>query len=443
MDFAKYLGTTNVCGCGREHRCDIESILVERGALQKLPGILKNMDYRKMCVVMDENTKAAAGDAVCKILTEMQTDYVTIVLEGEEPVPDERILGGLLVGIPQDCDFLIAVGSGVINDLCKLMAYKLRLEYMIVATAPSMDGYASNVSPVIIKNTKTTYEARMPKIILADVDIMSQAPMDMITAGVGDILGKYICLMDWRLANLVNGEYYCEYAQQLVQSSIEKVMHGIEHLTDREPQSIASVMEGLILSGICMSYIGNSRPASGSEHHMSHFWEMTALEQGGKDAFHGTKVAVGTVISLKMYEILKGLDWSKLHEHPAWNRADWEKAVKTAYGKAAPTVVALEEVLQKNMDEAVRRRRRSLLEKEKEIRSYLDTLPSSDSIAAVLKKIGAPYKPSQIHVSDEVLRNSIYFAKDLRDRFGLLQVVYDNDLQEMMFQEITAYCNNI
>lgn len=442
MDFRNYLGKAVVCGCGREHRCDIEGIYVERGALKRLPELLEGKRFGKICVVMDIHTREAAGNAVCDILRDMGTDFGTVLFEEEELVPDERVIGELFIGLDRECDFLIAVGSGVINDLCKLVAYRMDLDYMVVATAPSMDGYASNVAPVIIKNTKTTYEARLPKYILADVDILRQAPWDMITAGVGDILGKYVCLMDWKLASLVKGEYFCEYTQSLVRASINKVMESLEELEKRTPESIASVMEGLILSGICMSYIGNSRPASGSEHHMSHFWEMTALENGTPDAFHGTKVAVGTVISLKMYEILGKLNWETFHAHPTFQPEAWAGEINEAYGKAAPTVAALEEKLKKNGDEAVKARRASLLAGKEEICREISALPSADSIVEALKKIKAPYKPQQIHVSEDTLRKGIYYAKDLRDRFGLLQVLYDNDLQESMAEAVIDYIHD-
>ncbi len=79
----------------------------------------------------------------------------------------------------------------------------MKLPYIIIATAPSVDGFASDCAPLIVKNMRVTYEAKVPNAIIGDITILKDAPMDMIAAGVGDILGKYTCLVDWKLANMI------------------------------------------------------------------------------------------------------------------------------------------------------------------------------------------------------------------------------------------------
>ena len=145
-----------------------------------------------------------------------------IVFPYRELIPDEEALVFLFSQIPNDCDLVLAVGSGTINDLCRYVSYKMKIDYYIVGTAPSMDGYASNVSPLIIRHLKTTYEARPARVIIGDLDVMSQAPLSMIAAGVGDIIGKYVCLADWQMAHMVNGEYICQEIMELVRQSIQK-----------------------------------------------------------------------------------------------------------------------------------------------------------------------------------------------------------------------------
>ena len=152
--------------------------------------------------------------------------------------------------------------------------------------------------PLIVDHMKTTYEAQVPYAILGDLAIIRNAPMNMIAAGVGDILGKYTCLCDWAVAHMLNGEYHCTAIEQLVRHSIATVTAGIANAKNRDAAAISSIMEALIYSGIAMSFAGNSRPASGSEHHLSHYWEMMYLFEGKKPVLHGTKVGIGTIAVL-------------------------------------------------------------------------------------------------------------------------------------------------
>lgn len=140
---------------------------------------------------------------------------------------------------------IIGVGSGTINDLCRFISYKMNLDYYIVGTAPSMDGYASNVSPLIIKHLKTTYEAHTAKVIIGDLDILAQAPLSMIAAGAGDILGKYVCLTDWQLAHIMNGEYYCPEMADMVRESIQKVVDNAKKRPKETKRPLQPLWKGL------------------------------------------------------------------------------------------------------------------------------------------------------------------------------------------------------
>ena len=142
-----------------------------------------------------------------------------------ELIPNEDALIYLFTQVPQDCDLIIGVGSGTINDLCRYVSYKMKIDYYIVGTAPSMDGYASNVSPLIIRHLKTTYTAKTARVIIGDLDVLCKAPMHMIAAGVGDIIGKYVCLADWQLAHQINGEYLCPEVVKMVQELYKRLQN--------------------------------------------------------------------------------------------------------------------------------------------------------------------------------------------------------------------------
>ncbi|HIX29459.1 MAG TPA: sn-glycerol-1-phosphate dehydrogenase [Candidatus Blautia stercoravium] len=429
-DWKAYLQKEIQCSCGRTHFCDIEEILIEDNAICRLPEILSRHSYKKLCVVCDEHTEKAAGFRVYEALAKAGFNFSKVLYHEPELVPDEQALIYLFTQVPQDCDLIIAVGSGTINDLCRYVSYKMKIDYYVVGTAPSMDGYASNVSPLIIRHLKTTYTARPARVIIGDLQVLCEAPMHMLAAGVGDIIGKYVCLADWQLAHEINEEYLCPEVTALVRTSIEKVTENAEAAAKREKNAVAALMEGLVLSGIAMSYIGNSRPASGSEHHMSHYWEMMFLLRHQPDPLHGTKVGVATVAALRLYEMLKEKKNGGISQQvPDFSYDKWAEEIEEAYGPAAPEVLKLEQEVGKNADNEVLRRRRVWEEKQEEIRSVLENLPSAKTIAQILKSMGAPSSPAEIEVSQETFKKGIYFAKDLRNRFGLLQILFDFNFQ--------------
>lgn len=432
MDFEPYLRKDIQCACGRVHRCDIDDIIVAPGAVKELPKLLKKSAYEHICIIEDENTKLALGDEVEQIVKEAGYQVSAIVLSGSHLLPDEAGLGAIVTDIPHKCDLILAVGSGTINDLGKMVSSKIHVPYFIIGTAASMDGFASNVSAMVTKKAKVTYETSMPKAIIADTEVMAKAPLDLIAAGAGDVLGKYVCLTDWKISNILTGEYYCEYVAALVRESVEKVRHASEVLaTKRDVQCIAELVEGLILSGIAMSYIGNSRPASGSEHHLSHFWEMHFLQFGEHGAYHGTKVGVGTVLCLKLYEWLaeEKFDDSILEGYE-FDKEAWEQEINRVYKSAAPSVIALENKENKNAVDNRRSRMEQLLAHEDEIRSIIAALPKAEEVKELLANLDGAVYPSQIEVTDDRVIDGILYAKELRNRTGLLQVLFDLGLSK-------------
>jgi glycerol-1-phosphate dehydrogenase [NAD(P)+] len=172
----------------------------------------------------------------------------------------------------------------------------------------------------------------------------------MINAGVGDVLGKYTALIDWRFSRIVNGEYVCDATVDNVRKALDLVSSNAEAIASREPEAVLTVMEGLLLTGIAMAWIGNSRPASGCEHHMSHFLEMRYIPENRRAVFHGTKVGIGTIIALRAYEYVSSLipDFDAIKSIERKPFAEWEKDVKKAFMSAAPEIIELENAVGKN-----------------------------------------------------------------------------------------------
>lgn len=301
---SQWAGMEYSCACGKSHKVDIQAIRVGSGVIQELPGILRDLGASHIFLVADNYTYEAAGRQVEQLLDQAGLSYHKRVFQTETPlVPNEYALGSVLAAMTSQDDMLLAVGSGTLNDVTKYVSARTGIPYVIAATAPSMDGYASTVAPTILDGFKTTLPAVYPAAIVADVDILKDAPMPMLTAGFGDIIGKFTSLADWRLSHQLNGEYYCPEVAGVIEAAVETCAANAQALAQREPQAIQAVTEALILSGLAMGMVGVSRPASGAEHQMAHYWEMDALRRGEVHPLHGNAVGVGTVLAASLYEM--------------------------------------------------------------------------------------------------------------------------------------------
>lgn len=304
------------CSCDmKKHRAPLEGCEISSGALEKIPQILA--DYNKIYVVADENTYAAAGKKVEEILKAAGKHHRTLVLDGDTVLPNVETLGKIILFANDPLaksnifeyspmpDFILAVGSGTVNDSCRLASYRLRLPYGIVATAPSMDGYASAGTPFLFSGSKATVQGTTPKYIIGDLDILKDAPYKMMLAGIGDMFGKYTGLLDWELTRDYTGEYFCDKIASDVLDATNKCLENGYKLASRDKECIKNVMEGFLVTGLGMAYTGNSRPASGSEHIVAHAWELYDVEHGNRPNLHGLEVCEATRLIAIMYKMLR------------------------------------------------------------------------------------------------------------------------------------------
>lgn len=261
---SQWAGMEYSCACGKSHKVDIQAIRVGSGVIQELPGILRDLGASHIFLVADNYTYEAAGRQVEQLLDQAGLAYHKRVFQTETPLcPTSTPWGSVLAAMTSQDDMLLAVGSGTLNDVTKYVSARTGIPYVIAATAPSMDGYASTVAPTILDGFKTTLPAVYPAAIVADVDILKDAPMPMLTAGFGDIIGKFTSLADWRLSHQLNGEYYCPEVAGVIEAAVETCAANAQALAQREPQAIQAVTEALILSGLAMGMVGVSRPCLG------------------------------------------------------------------------------------------------------------------------------------------------------------------------------------
>lgn len=281
-------------------------IYLERGALQQVVPFVQEIGAKRVLLSVDVNTYHAAGQELERYLQEAGMDPLLCLLKPGplgEVIADETAIVQLLLAIETDeTHLLIAVGSGTIHDIVRFAGYKCGIPFISVPTAPSVDGFTSAGAPLIIRGMKTTVPASAPIAIFADLNIVMQAPQRLIAAGFGDMLGKYISLFDWKFSHLTAGEPYDEHAARITERALISCVQHAHEIGQRTEAGITVLMSALIESGIAMLLFGQSHPASGAEHHLSHYWEMEYLRTGRQALLHGAKVGVACVEISRLYK---------------------------------------------------------------------------------------------------------------------------------------------
>ena len=418
------------CDCGRHHGTGLKYLKIGRGAAGFLPEAMAALGFKRPFIVCDAHTKAAAWERVRLALDAAGIVYVLYTFEGEHIEPDEHAVGTLCMNFDPGCDCVLAIGSGVINDCCKVLAHAVGRPQMVVGTAPSMDGYASNSSSMIRNRVKVTLYNACPCVILADTDIMCGAPQRMLWAGLGDMLAKYIALCEWRISNIVTDEYYCERVAGLMRHSLDKIVTAAPRLMTRDPDTIAAIAEGLILSGIAMSFAQVSRPASGLEHYFSHLWEMFAMDRGLPTELHGIQVGVGTLLCLHLYDRLRTLKPSRETAEKAmadFDPARWEAEVRRIFGKAAQTLIDSEQTLWHLNDPANHEKRLSrILAHWEELLAIMNAeLPDTGHIVSLMRQVGMPMRPADIGEDEHDTRDAFIGSRSIRDKYLTSSLLWD------------------
>ena len=413
LDITPYYGKKIDCPCGRTHFCPIEAVEVSSGALQKLPAILGN--YKNIFLVADTHTWQVAGEAVHTLLKKSVAGILVYQRSGIL-VPDEEAVSELIAKLPDEADLILGIGSGVINDICKFVAWEKRLPSAIVATAPSMDGYASSGAAMITNGMKVTYTLEAPLYIVADTDIIKNAPMEMIRAGYGDIIGKYSSLNDWKLANLLNDEYFCQSIYDLVLEVTNCIRDSVFDIVARKDDAIELLMKALILIGITLSLVGSTRPGSGSEHHLGHFFEITGLVHHKPHLCHGIDVAYTTILTADIRHQICAKEPSFGIESPESRVAAWDRI----FGPVAEEVTELQ--IEAGM--YATDYWRTYGEKWPQILEILKECPTPEECAQMIRNAGFDMARFEDVYGTEKIKDAILYGKDLKNRYSVLWIYY-------------------
>ena len=434
-----YLGSAE-CNCGKNHTVAIDEVVVGKGVIARLPEFIEKYGAKKPFILADRNTYAAAGEAVAAILKEKGIAYSSYVFQKDALEPDEEAVGSAFMHYDASCDLIIGVGSGVINDIGKILSNVTGKKYIIVGTAPSMDGYASATSSMSMDGLKVSLNSRCADVIIGDIDILKLAPEHMLKAGLGDMLAKYVSIAEWRIAHIITGEYYCERVAQLIRTALKKCVDNAEGLLKRDEAAVQAVFEGLVIGGVAMAYAGVSRPASGVEHYFSHVWDMRGLEFGTQVDLHGIQCAMGTMKAVELYEAVKSVVPNKEKAFAAVEAFDaeqWNEELRRFLGNSGETMIEQEKKERKYDKSTHPARYQKIVDNWDAIQKILaEELPSAAELSKVMEVIGISTDLNTIGVDSECAKMTFKMTKDIRDKYVLSRLAWDLGILDELAEKL-------
>ena len=438
----KLVGLDFECDCGRRHTVQVKHVSVGSGVIRNVPRVLGEIGLTgRFAVLYDRNIRPIAERRLFPVLDRagVRPDRVCFEKEGEVKASVETS-DELRSMLPKGVEFLVVMGSGTMNDLTKYAATALGVPYVVIGTAPSMNGYTSNISALSAHGFKTTQDITPAAAVIADIDIMKEAPIEMIRAGMGDLLSKNVCNADWRLSHRLKNTYFCEVPQQMIRRQETYYLEHARELGARDAEAIRQLTEAIMNSGFSMAIVGESSPSSGSEHLLSHYWEMQCEMSGRPINLHGAQVGVGTLIAAEVYERVRRMTPGDIDLEKARRNyktaEDCRATVRKHYGALADRT--FQETTRKIVPWSVKEKELTTLKSEWEDlwRDLARFLRPCAALERAMKEAGCPTRTGELNISREDTYNAIRYARLQRNRYTVLDLADECGWLEAWAEEL-------
>jgi len=409
---------------------DTKYIAVEEGVRHTTANIFReNFGGANAIIVADENTYAAAGKDVEASFVRDSHAALKRFIFGSHVYADDGCVQELAEVLRGFDGIPVAVGSGTVNDLTKVASHINNRPYMVVGTAASMDGYSAFGASITTAGSKDTVDCPGPKAVLADLEVIANAPKVMNAWGYGDLLAKVVAGADWMLADAAGAEAIIPAAWELVQDPLRSWVGSPDAIAANEVDALRHLVYGLLMSGLAMQATLSSRPASGAEHQFSHLWDMQHHTYKGVAPSHGFKVGIGVLASLALQEYMLSMDLKRFDIEAAVNAwpslEELESRIRRLFDTEALQRRAIGETRGKYVSKDVLRLQLKRVQEDwtalqTKVRGQL--FPFSE-LRDMLRRAGCPYDPSQIGISRARLRLSYEQCCFLRRRFTVLDLL--------------------
>lgn len=378
------------CTCGLvHHEINMKKIVISNETVYgEMAAFIKEQRFRKTVLVCDENTLKRAGN---KVRDTLESSGISVSLSQIFPndhgdvAADEQSLIQTLLETPKDTDVLVAVGSGTLHDIVRFASHQRRIPFVSFPTAASVDGFTSAGAPLIVKGEKKTIQCTAPIALFTDINVLKEAPSELAAAGFGDMLGKITSLADWRVSRWMADEPYCPTGAALTKEALENCLSHLEDIAARSEKGLTVLLESLIISGLVMLVLDHSRPASGGEHHLSHYWEMGLLKKDAPQLLHGAKVGVASSLLTSIYKrLIEEMNNDQELSDPVKNKRyqQHKKEIAQTYGE----------------------------------------LPNERQMQEWLAKVGGPTTIQELGITQDLLEEALQHAHTIRDRWTGLKM---------------------
>jgi glycerol-1-phosphate dehydrogenase [NAD(P)+] len=403
-------------------------VFIEDGALQRLVDYCQNHRLDDFALVADQNTYAVLGAQVHQMLEAQGWQVTLILLEGEPVLAGDVSVFQMLDGLPARPVVCLAVGSGTVTDVVRMTSHRTRNRFISIPTAPSVDGYSSTNAPLVSRGFKKSFWAQPPEAIFAHLPTLQAAPQELIASGFGDMLGKFIAAADWNLGHLLWNEDYDPEIANHTSMALQLCLAQADSLCARGAEGIRLLMEGLVESGISMLRMGNSNPASGAEHHISHYLEMKSLMENGPHHLHGSSVALASIYVAGIYAKLRHMTRDqaakKLEVAAKPDPEEEIKIIRKTFGPLADQAIAeIHEQLYMS-DARFDELKETILNHWEEIVNYAASVPEPEQFVHWLRQSGGPTTPEEMGISQDDMKLALRKAHYLRRRFTVTKLLH-------------------
>jgi glycerol-1-phosphate dehydrogenase [NAD(P)+] len=445
--FERYCSFHRTDESGRVWTTSTRRVVVERDAHHHLIDTLRSCDLVGPFVLLsDENTHRVAGRSIVGALEAAGETYTILSADrpdGGAPICDDATIADVQERIRAlHPGSVIAIGAGTINDLAKMACHRLGTPYLCVATAPSMNGFTSSIAAILSDGIKTTEPCAPPVAVLADPLVLANAPERMIASGIGDLYSKPVSNADWRLSHRLLGTEHSAIVMEIVEAG-SALLHGVApRLPARDPEAIARLTGALMLSGLAMQAAGSSSTASGGEHLISHYIDMTSHAFGESHDFHGCQVAVGTLVTSRLYERILQMDPADIDvdvlrsEHAEWPA--WSDVLRERFGTLDEAVLPHARRMYPTAEVLAERLTRLRGDWDSILADVGTTLRPSSELEAELRSAHCPTRFSEIGVDPERAIRAIAWSKDIRARYTVLHLAAELGILDAFAREYVA-----
>lgn len=430
------------CSCGRRHRVQARRIIVEKGALHSVAGLVTEQfgSGCRVWVLSDRNTEEAAGVLLKKSLG--SHDVSEVVLPGQpKPQPTLENVIELERSVKENGpDLLIAVGGGTISDMVKKISLDTGVVNWCVPTCPSVDAYTSGTAAIWVRGYHTSIASRSSEVIACDLAVLETAPRELVLSGLGDLLGKYLAYLDWHVSHMISGEPICEEPLDLSLESVKEVFASGVRLG--EDGATMLLTDALLTSGLAMQSVGLSRPASSAEHTIAHFWEMAKMVHNEALDLHGVLAGVaGGMVARAyrdFYRSLKGHPLDIAARAEAFEKEPkWEDCLESAiqpYAFKMAEEMKGKGLIDRDMLEA--RLKRLLNVRDAIVEMAEMRLDELERAASTIAGLGFPRAPSALAMAPEDALLPFRYVRFLRNRYSTFDLMYETGLEKPVLEAL-------